>query len=240
MKATARKPSGTPVSGVRRTSRRRPAADSRLAPVGRSPSTAPGRAADQGQQVLPGRPGSSRHRRRIHVPDRRTARDLVVLMVRDPYWLFAYWEFSPDLNDNFIAQAGRGDAAEQQARSARLRRHRHRRGQPGRVSRHRRRARRARLVHQRHARRERLLHRHRSDPAGRVVRGHRQVEPRVASAHRPVGRGRRAMGHARVARRDLLAGRARPDVRFRRMGLRRVGARLMTLDSAPAGDSFIS
>ncbi|MCK5596468.1 MAG: DUF4912 domain-containing protein, partial [Candidatus Eisenbacteria sp.] len=24
--------------------------------------------------------------------------DLIVLMVRDPYWLFAYWEFSPDLN----------------------------------------------------------------------------------------------------------------------------------------------
>jgi hypothetical protein len=32
--------------------------------------------------------------------------DLVVLMVRDPYWLFAYWEFSPDLNDNLIARLG--------------------------------------------------------------------------------------------------------------------------------------
>ncbi|MFH1689531.1 MAG: DUF4912 domain-containing protein [Candidatus Eisenbacteria bacterium] len=32
--------------------------------------------------------------------------DLAVLMVRDPYWLFAYWEFSPDLNDNLIARLG--------------------------------------------------------------------------------------------------------------------------------------
>jgi hypothetical protein len=32
--------------------------------------------------------------------------DLAVLMVRDPYWLFAYWEFSPDLNDNLLARLG--------------------------------------------------------------------------------------------------------------------------------------
>jgi hypothetical protein len=28
--------------------------------------------------------------------------DLIALMVRDPYWLFAYWEFSPDLNDRLL------------------------------------------------------------------------------------------------------------------------------------------
>ena len=32
--------------------------------------------------------------------------DLIVLMVRDPYWLFAYWEFSPDLNDRLLNRLG--------------------------------------------------------------------------------------------------------------------------------------
>ena len=32
--------------------------------------------------------------------------DIAVLMVRDPYWLFAYWEFSPELNDDLIARLG--------------------------------------------------------------------------------------------------------------------------------------
>ncbi|HYW68419.1 MAG TPA: DUF4912 domain-containing protein [bacterium] len=32
--------------------------------------------------------------------------DIAVLMVRDPYWLFAYWEFSPGLNDDLIARLG--------------------------------------------------------------------------------------------------------------------------------------
>ncbi|MCK4408575.1 MAG: DUF4912 domain-containing protein [Candidatus Eisenbacteria sp.] len=32
--------------------------------------------------------------------------DLIVLMVRDPYWLFAYWEFSPDLNDQLLKRLG--------------------------------------------------------------------------------------------------------------------------------------
>jgi hypothetical protein len=32
--------------------------------------------------------------------------DLIVLMVRDPYWLFAYWEFSPDLNDQLLNRLG--------------------------------------------------------------------------------------------------------------------------------------
>jgi hypothetical protein len=32
--------------------------------------------------------------------------DLAVLMVRDPYWLFAYWEFSPNLNDDLIERLG--------------------------------------------------------------------------------------------------------------------------------------
>ena len=32
--------------------------------------------------------------------------DLIVLMVRDPYWLFTYWEFSPDLNDQLLNRLG--------------------------------------------------------------------------------------------------------------------------------------
>ena len=32
--------------------------------------------------------------------------DLIALMVRDPYWLFAYWEFSPDLNDQLLNRLG--------------------------------------------------------------------------------------------------------------------------------------
>lgn len=32
--------------------------------------------------------------------------NLVVLMVRDPYWLFAYWEFSPDINDDLAKRVG--------------------------------------------------------------------------------------------------------------------------------------
>jgi hypothetical protein len=32
--------------------------------------------------------------------------DLIVLMVRDPYWLFTYWEFSPDLNDDLVKRLG--------------------------------------------------------------------------------------------------------------------------------------
>jgi len=32
--------------------------------------------------------------------------DLIALMVRDPYWLFAYWEFSPDLNDRLLSRLG--------------------------------------------------------------------------------------------------------------------------------------
>jgi len=32
--------------------------------------------------------------------------DLIVLMVRDPYWLFAYWEFSPDLNNQLLNRWG--------------------------------------------------------------------------------------------------------------------------------------
>jgi len=41
--------------------------------------------------------------------------DIVVLMVRDPYWLFAYWEFSPDLHDNLVARLG-----EETVRNSRL------------------------------------------------------------------------------------------------------------------------
>jgi len=81
--------------------------------------------------------------------------DLIALMVRDPYWLFAYWEFSPDLNDRLLKRLG-----EEALRNSRL------------VLRvydvtgadaenpvgYRRRPRRARLVHQCHARGERLLH----------------------------------------------------------------------------------
>ncbi len=32
--------------------------------------------------------------------------DLIALMVRDPYWLFTYWEFSPDLNDQLLNRLG--------------------------------------------------------------------------------------------------------------------------------------
>jgi len=32
--------------------------------------------------------------------------DLIALMVRDPYWLFTYWEFSPDLNDRLLNRLG--------------------------------------------------------------------------------------------------------------------------------------
>ncbi len=32
--------------------------------------------------------------------------DLIALMVRDPYWLFAYWEFAPDLNDRLLSRLG--------------------------------------------------------------------------------------------------------------------------------------
>jgi hypothetical protein len=32
--------------------------------------------------------------------------DLIALMVRDPYWLFSYWEFSPDLNDQLLNRLG--------------------------------------------------------------------------------------------------------------------------------------
>ena len=41
--------------------------------------------------------------------------DLIALMVRDPYWLFAYWEFSPDLNDQLLTRLG-----EQTLRNSRL------------------------------------------------------------------------------------------------------------------------
>jgi len=41
--------------------------------------------------------------------------DLIALMVRDPYWLFAYWEFSPDLNDQLLNRLG-----EETLRSSRL------------------------------------------------------------------------------------------------------------------------
>ena len=41
--------------------------------------------------------------------------DLIALMVRDPYWLFAYWEFSPDLNDQLLNRLG-----EEALRSSRL------------------------------------------------------------------------------------------------------------------------
>jgi hypothetical protein len=32
--------------------------------------------------------------------------NVVILMVRDPYWLFAYWEFSPDLNEELVGRVG--------------------------------------------------------------------------------------------------------------------------------------
>ena len=32
--------------------------------------------------------------------------NLIALMVRDPYWLFTYWEFSPDLNDRLLNRLG--------------------------------------------------------------------------------------------------------------------------------------
>jgi len=32
--------------------------------------------------------------------------NLVALMVRDPYWLFAYWEFSPDLSEDLTRRVG--------------------------------------------------------------------------------------------------------------------------------------
>lgn len=32
--------------------------------------------------------------------------NMVFLMVRDPYWLFAYWEFSPDLNAELVERIG--------------------------------------------------------------------------------------------------------------------------------------
>lgn len=32
--------------------------------------------------------------------------NIVILMVRDPYWLFAYWEFSPDLNEELVGRVG--------------------------------------------------------------------------------------------------------------------------------------
>ncbi len=32
--------------------------------------------------------------------------DLIALMVRDPYWLFTYWEFSPDINDQLLNRLG--------------------------------------------------------------------------------------------------------------------------------------
>jgi hypothetical protein len=41
--------------------------------------------------------------------------DVIVLMVRDPYWLFTYWEFSPDLNDDLLKRLG-----EETMRSSRL------------------------------------------------------------------------------------------------------------------------
>jgi hypothetical protein len=32
--------------------------------------------------------------------------NLIALMVRDPYWLFTYWEFAPDLNEDLTARIG--------------------------------------------------------------------------------------------------------------------------------------